>query len=392
MNFGMWVFVAIGGISGASVLGCLIFHRMKNKDNNKGTPNAADSSQIGFLDISPEIRNRIYNLRHSSKLEMARDKFEIGVKIGSGNFGNVYKGHFKGWRPSDPGSPGSTVAIKSSKNEDEEEMNTLLSEIEIMMSVPYHLNLVGMVASSTSEFETSRKIWLLMEFCLHGNLKDYLIRNKDQIMSENDGKAINSRCLVKWAHNIAKGMQFLSEREIMHGDLAARNILLGENPLNGQYPVALIADFGLSKDFGDYATYVKKSRRAIPWKWMALEYLKYHTFTRTSDVWSFGVLFWEILAFGKEPYGHVRQGELIGKLENGYRLPFPSDSNAVETWSPEKLFLDLSNICFMANPEQRGDFVDVLDIIENELLPEESSIYENMSQTYESTVNSCYIY
>ena len=184
MNFEMWVFVAIGGISGASVLGCLIFQRMKNKDNNKGTPNAADSSQIGFLDISPEIRNRIYNLRHSSKLEIARDKFEIGVKIGSGNFGNVYKGHFKGWRPSDPGSPGSTVAIKSSKNEDEEEMNTLLSEIEIMMSVPYHLNLVGMVASSTSEFETSRKIWLLMEFCLHGNLKDYLIRNKDKIMSE----------------------------------------------------------------------------------------------------------------------------------------------------------------------------------------------------------------
>ena len=126
MNFGMWVFVAIGGISGASVLGCLIFHRMKNKDNNKGTPNAADSSQIGFLDISPEIRNRIYNLRHSSKLEIARDKFEIGVEIGSGNFGNVYKGHFKGWRPSDIGS---TVAIKSSKNEDEEEMNILLSEI-----------------------------------------------------------------------------------------------------------------------------------------------------------------------------------------------------------------------------------------------------------------------
>ena len=87
-------------------------------------------------------------------------------------------------------------------------MNTLLSEIEIMMSVPYHLNLVGMVASSTSEFETSRKIWLLMEFCLYGNLKDYLIRNKDQIMSENDRHAVNSRCLVKWAHNIAKGMQF----------------------------------------------------------------------------------------------------------------------------------------------------------------------------------------
>ena len=96
-----------------------------------------------------------------------------------------------------------------------------------------------------------------MEFCLHGNLKDYLIRNKDQIISENDGMAINSRCLVKWAHNIAKGMRLLSEREIMHGDLAARNILVGENPLKGQYPVALIADFGLSKNFGDYATYVK---------------------------------------------------------------------------------------------------------------------------------------
>ena len=87
----MWVSGVIGGISGALVLGCcLIFYRMKNKYNDKGTHNAADSSQIGFLDISPEMRNRIHNLCHSSKMEIARNKFGVGslliIFLTNGNF------------------------------------------------------------------------------------------------------------------------------------------------------------------------------------------------------------------------------------------------------------------------------------------------------------------
>ena len=86
----------------------------------------------------------------------------------------------------------------------------------------------------------------------------------------------NSRLLLKWAHNVAKGMEYLARRHIMHGDLAARNVLIGDNL------VAKVSDFGLSKTFYDNIQYSKKERTEVPIKWMALEYLRYHNFTVTS--------------------------------------------------------------------------------------------------------------
>ena len=176
----------------------------------------------------------------------------------------------------------------------------------------------------------------------------------------------------------------------MHGDLAARNILLSENLSQGKYPVAKVADFGLAKNFEDYAMYVKKVRKAIPWKWMALECLQHNYFTRTSDVWSFGVVFWEILSFGTEPYGHQQQDEILEKLKTGIRLSFPKDSNDIVFWKPEKLFNDLSNICFVSEPEERGDFGDVLKLIETILLPEELRDYQKMEETYNLTSKNDY--
>ena len=171
----------------------------------------------------------------------------------------------------------------------------------------------------------------------------------------------------------------------MHGDLAARNILLSENLFDGGCPVAKVADFGLAKNFGDYAMYVKKIRRAIPWKWMALECLQHNYFTRTSDAWSFGVVFWEMLSFGTEPYGHQQQDELLQKLKAGFRLSFPVDCRDISCWSPEKVFNDLSNICFVSEPEERGDFGDILKLIKKELLPEELSNYQKRKETYNLT-------
>ena len=151
-------------------------------------------------------------------------------------------------------------------------------------------------------------------------LNIFLIENKKQILSGIENESINSRCLLHWAHDIAKGMEFLSKSKIMHGDLAARNVMLDDNLIQPGRLVAKVADFGLSKQL-DYEKYEKETRVYVPWKWMAIEYLQTGCLTITSDVWSYGVLLWEVMAFGRTPYGHQEYDEVLTKLRSGYKLP-----------------------------------------------------------------------
>ena len=78
----------------------------------------------------------------------------------------------------------------------------------------------------------------------------------------------DTRLLLRWAYDIAKGMEYLSRNTIMHGDLAARNVLICSNCGDGSDLVAKVADFGLAKDFYNNVTYKKTKRRYLPWKWM----------------------------------------------------------------------------------------------------------------------------
>ena len=94
--------------------------------------------------------------------------------------------------------------------------------------------------------------------------------------------------------------------------------------------MAKVADFGLSKSFYDNHSYQKIQRNDIPWKWMAPEYFSTSRFTLASDVWSFGVVMWEIFSLGKEPYAGQNHENMIPKLKNGYSLPCPEEVNQVK--------------------------------------------------------------
>ena len=222
-------------------------------------------------------------------------------------------------------------------------------------------------------------------------LRQYLKNNKAAILSGGMNEPINSRCIVKWAYDVANGMEYLAQKQIMHGDLAARNILLDKDPLKSGYPVAKVADFGLSKKFYSNVTYEKRSRNYLPWKWMALEYLTDEYFTLSSDVWSFAVLFWEMLSFGKEPYGQQEYNEVVEQLVKGNRLSCPGTIKNINNWSPQQLYDKIAVACYSATPESRATFSDIVDIISSTLLPEERDYHTQMVQKYQSAIASNYL-
>ena len=260
-----------------------------------------------------------------------------------------------------------------------------------MGDVNPRLNLVSMIGSCTSEAKSKGKIWLILEFCYYGDLKQYLKNNKTQIIEGGINEPVNSRCLVKWAYDVANGMEYLAQKQIMHGDLAARNILLDKNPLGPGYPVGKIADFGLSKKIYDNAMYEKRSRNYLPWKWMALEYLTDEYFTLASDVWSFAVLFWEMLAFGKEPYGQQEYNEVLDQLAKGNRLSCPGHVKNITNWSAQNLYKKIAEACFSATPGSRASFSEIVGIIALDLTTEEKEYYQKMVQTYQSTRANNYL-
>ena len=363
----------------------------QNEDNShwSSSINKEEAEQPENSRIGASLKVQLQKILETSKREVDRERFDVGDQIGSGNFGKVYKGTIKGLF--NDGSK-TTVAIKTISDEvNETELENIICEIKIMSSVNPHMNLVSMVASCSTEFNIHGKLWLLLEFCVHGDLKMFLIENRAKLRFGNDEDVLNNRCLILWAYDVANGMEYLARKEIMHGDLAARNILMDENPLKGGYPVAKIADFGLSKKFNDSLIYEKESRLFVPWRWMALEYLTDSYFTLKSDVWSFGVLFWEILSLGKVPYGHQSYDEVLENLKKGTRLPFPDDLEYINVQSPAGIYKKISDKCFVANPNDRSSFSEVVKMIEAELCKNELLRYKSMNDMYLSTRTENYL-
>ncbi|CAG0893546.1 unnamed protein product [Darwinula stevensoni] len=124
--------------------------------------------------------------------------------------------------------------------------------------------------------------------------------------------------LVSWAYQIAKGMEYLVSRKVVHRDLATRNILLAEEN------IVKISDFGLARDIYEGNQYAQKGGGPLPIKWMALESLTQDmVYTSKSDVWAYGVTLWEMFSLGKTPYPGMNGAELVRLLQTGYRMEAP---------------------------------------------------------------------
>ena len=365
-------------------LNCDVDFFQKTEINHQQTGNiqVQDGLEIGSRE---DIKTQVKGLSLNKRREVPRSAFEVTEVLGSGNFGTVYKGVLKGLITKDSKTDIAikTIVLYDEMEKDSTERKDFLDEIRIMGYIDPHLNLVSMIGSCT---QAKTELFLLIEYCKYGDLKHFLIKNHQTFLQKTEdslGKDSNLRCLIKWTYDIANGMEYLMDNKIMHGDLAARNIMLCEDPFKNGDIVALVADFGLSKNFYSKVTYEKSSRLMVPWRWMALEYLDKGYFALTSDVWSFGVLIWEIFSLGNLPYGMLEFDEVLYKLHEGYRLPFPEEiPEKIMDSAPKLMYEEISKKCFIADPEQRTDFHEILRIIEKYLNEEEKIKYIKIKEEY----------
>ncbi|XP_030080357.1 vascular endothelial growth factor receptor 1 isoform X4 [Drosophila hydei] len=158
-----------------------------------------------------------------------------------------------------------------------------------------------------------------------------------------EAMSVSTTDLISWAFQVARGMDYLSSKKVLHGDLAARNILLCEDN------VVKICDFGLARSMYRGDNYKKSESGKLPIKWLALESLSDHVFSTYSDVWSFGIVLWELFSLSKVPYPGIDPNqELFNKLNDGYRMEKPPYAN-------QEIY-EIMLECWRKSPESRPLF------------------------------------
>ncbi|CDW52856.1 Pkinase Tyr domain containing protein [Trichuris trichiura] len=334
--------------------------------------------------------------------EISRSKLDIFLdqKLGSGAFGAVYKGKMNGRLVSNKMS-NSALAENWTKTEDceiavkmlpeyadEAAKSDFCKEINLMKRLGYHEKLVNMLACITAD----EPFCLIVEYCTDGDLLHYL-RDRRKYMvkleelgidiqnAENHGdmdldKILCLKDLVSFSWQISVGLEYLSQKGYVHRDVAARNVLVDRDKR------IKIGDFGLCRYVYSDMVYMGKGGR-LPVKWMALEAIKNCEFTTKSDVWSFGVLLFEIITLGGSPYPGIQPMDMEKLLEEGHRMEQPVNC-------PDDMYSIMLD-CWQAEPSKRPDFTEIRERLRGmlEKITEDYG-YTGLSQSrdYYNVINS----
>jgi len=259
-------------------------------------------------------------------------KIEMQGKIGEGAFGSVYLGILNR----------TEVAIKllTKANATEEDIKAFMAEAELMKNLPAHPNVVMFRGITIPPDSLS----IITDYCNGGSLIEYLKNHPKLPISEK----------LQFIKDIAKGMLHLHcgipEKEVIHRDLAARNILLK----NG---VAVITDFGLSRVKSSVEDYQKTENNVGPLKWMSPESLFEGKYSTKSDVFSFGVVIYEILT-QEPPWKDLNVAQAVGKISHGQRMVLP------ESCECPPALKELMEKCWAQLPEDRPDFEKICGNLE----------------------------
>ncbi|GAB6019018.1 hypothetical protein CHUAL_000649 [Chamberlinius hualienensis] len=213
---------------------------------------------------------------------------KMGEVIGKGEFGDVVLGNLRGQK----------VAVKTLKD-NSKTAQAFLAEASVMSTLR-HVNLVQMIGVV---FDWP-SVYLVTEYMAKGSLVDYL-RSRGRLH-------VTKRDQINFATDTCAAMAYLESKKVVHRDLAARNVLIADDG------TAKVSDFGLARD----ESYSQEGGK-FPIKWTAPEALRQSKFSNKSDVWSYGILLWEVYSFGRVPYPRIPLADVVKHVEKGYRMEAP---------------------------------------------------------------------
>ncbi|KAG9332502.1 hypothetical protein JZ751_014600 [Albula glossodonta] len=259
--------------------------------------------------------------------EIPRESLKLEKRLGAGQFGEVWMATY---------NKHTKVAVKTMKP-GSMSVEAFLAEANLMKTLQ-HDKLVRLNAVVTKE----EPIYIITEFMEKGSLLDFL--------KSDEGNRVQLPKLIDFSAQIAEGMAYIEQRNYIHRDLRAANILVSKAL------VCKIADFGLARIIEDNE-YTAREGAKFPIKWTAPEAINYGSFTIKSDVWSFGILLTEIISYGRTPYPGMSNPEVIRSLERGYRMQ-RTDS------CPQELY-DIMLVCWKNKPEDRPTFEYLQSVLED---------------------------
>ncbi|KAG8197398.1 hypothetical protein JTE90_013518 [Oedothorax gibbosus] len=313
-----------------------------------------------------------YALEPDPAWEFPRDRLVLGSVLGEGAFGQVVQAEAR-----DEDNTTRVVAVKMLKaNHIDSEMSVLVSEMELMKSMGRHTNVVSLQGVCSQ----GGPLYVIVEFCAKGNLRDYLRTHRMTAVNATYGEdgyetpitsshrgdeemlPLGYKNLLSFAYQTARGMEYLANKKLVHRDLAARNLLLTDKN------VIKIADFGLSRDIYDTDYYKKVSSSGrLPIKWMAPETLQQRVYSSASDCWSYGVVLWEIFTLGATPYPALPHERLLDKLRQGHRMPKPQHC-------PLPVYM-LMLQCWLDVPKERPSFTELATKLDRLMLDSIERVY-----------------
>uniref|UniRef100_A0A4W5M2B7 Tyrosine-protein kinase n=1 Tax=Hucho hucho TaxID=62062 RepID=A0A4W5M2B7_9TELE len=259
--------------------------------------------------------------------EISKESIKMVKKLGAGQFGEVWMAFYNNT---------TKVAVKTLKP-GTMSAEAFMEEANLMKTLQ-HDRLVRLYAVVTKV----EPIYIITEYMSNGSLLDFL---KSEV-----GCKVQLPKLIDFSAQIAEGMAYIEKKNYIHRDLRTANVLVSESLL------CKIADFGLARVIED-DQYTAREGAKFPIKWTAPEAINYGSFTIKSDMWSFGVLLYEIITYGKIPYPGMSNGEVMTSVQRGYRMPRPENC-------PNELY-DIMNSCWKSKPDDRPTFDYIQSVLDD---------------------------